>query len=144
MAKFDMATEMTNNIIAALEAGEGDGKWARSWNLASGTPFNPASEWYFSGTNRFWLALMHGGGFFATSKQWRKLGAKITDYDLKIGVLRPRTTSYEDSNGKKQFRVIMLEILEKKKRIRKDYNEALLALAEANFAAGDFGRNVMD
>jgi len=26
----------------------------------------------------------------------------------------------------------------------KDYNEALLSLAEANFAAGDFSRNVME
>ena len=38
----------------------------------------------------------------------------------------------------------MLLILEYKKRMGKDYNEALLSLAEANFAAGDFSRNVME
>ena len=38
----------------------------------------------------------------------------------------------------------MLRILETKKRMGTDYNEALLALAEANFAAGDFARNVME
>ncbi len=38
----------------------------------------------------------------------------------------------------------MLRILDTKRRMGKDYNEALLALAEANFAAGDFARNAMD
>jgi len=45
---------------------------------------------------------------------------------------------------KKKQREIMLNILETKKRMGADYNEAILALAEANFAAGDFQRNVMD
>ena len=45
---------------------------------------------------------------------------------------------------KKAFRDILIKILETKKRMGKDFNEALFALAEANFAAGDFSRNVMD
>lgn len=45
---------------------------------------------------------------------------------------------------KKAFRDIMSRILDKKKPIGKDFNEALLALAEANFAAGDFSKSVLD
>jgi V-type H+-transporting ATPase subunit D len=45
---------------------------------------------------------------------------------------------------KKAFRDIMVKILETKKRMGKDYNESLLALAEANFAAGDFSKAVFD
>ena len=45
---------------------------------------------------------------------------------------------------KKAFRDILVKILEKKKRMGKNFNEALFSLAEANFAAGDFSRNVMD
>ena len=45
---------------------------------------------------------------------------------------------------KKAFREIMTKILETKKRMGKDYSESLLALAEANFAAGDFSKAVFD
>ncbi len=45
---------------------------------------------------------------------------------------------------KKHFREIMLRILSTKKNMGKNFSEALLALAEANFAAGDFGRNLSD
>ena len=45
---------------------------------------------------------------------------------------------------KKAFREIMLKILTAKKSMGKNFSEALLALAEANFAAGDFGRNLAD
>ena len=38
----------------------------------------------------------------------------------------------------------MTKILETKKRMGKDYSESLLALAEANFAAGDFSKAVFD
>ena len=38
----------------------------------------------------------------------------------------------------------MSKILLKKKNMGKDYNESLLALAEANFAAGDFSKAVFD
>lgn len=45
---------------------------------------------------------------------------------------------------KKAFRDILIRILDTKKKMGKEFNEALFALAEANFAAGDFSRNVMD
>ena len=58
----------------------------------------------------------------------KKVGAK-KGYDL----LKKKADAL-----KKAFREIMIKVLERKKRMGKDYNEALLALAEANFAAGDF------
>ena len=45
---------------------------------------------------------------------------------------------------KKAFRAILVKILDTKKQMGKEFNEALFSLAEANFAAGDFSRNVMD
>ena len=64
----------------------------------------------------------------------KKVGAK-KGYDL----LKKKSDAL-----KKAFREIMIKILEKKKPIGKDFNEALLALAEANFAAGDFSKAVLD
>ena len=45
---------------------------------------------------------------------------------------------------KKSFREVLVKIVETKKRMGKDFNESILSLAEANFAAGDFSRNVLD
>lgn len=45
---------------------------------------------------------------------------------------------------KKSFREILIKILETKKRMGKEYNGALISLAEANFAAGDFQKSVLD
>lgn len=64
----------------------------------------------------------------------KKIGAK-KGYDL----LKKKSDAL-----KKAFRDIMIKILETKKRMGKDYNEALLSLAEANFAAGDFSKAVFD
>ena len=64
----------------------------------------------------------------------KKVGAK-KGYDL----LKKKSDAL-----KKAFRDIMVKILETKKRMGKDYNESLLALAEANFAAGDFSKAVFD
>jgi V-type H+-transporting ATPase subunit D len=45
---------------------------------------------------------------------------------------------------KKAFREILSKIVETKKKMGKEFNESLLSLAEANFAAGDFSRTVLD
>lgn len=43
---------------------------------------------------------------------------------------------------KKAFREILIKIVDTKKKMGREFNESLLALAEANFAAGDFSRNI--
>ena len=45
---------------------------------------------------------------------------------------------------KKAFRGILANIVESKVRMGLDYKEALIGMAEANFAAGDFSRAVVD
>ena len=45
---------------------------------------------------------------------------------------------------KKSFREVLVKIVDTKKRMGKEFNESILSLAEANFAAGDFSRNVLD
>ena len=45
---------------------------------------------------------------------------------------------------KKSFRAVLVKIVDTKKRMGKEFNESILSLAEANFAAGDFSRNVLD
>ena len=64
----------------------------------------------------------------------KKIGAK-KGYDL----LKKKSDAL-----KKAFRDIMIKILETKKRMGRDYNESLVALAEANFAAGDLSKSVFD
>jgi len=64
----------------------------------------------------------------------KKVGAK-KGYDL----LKKKADALQ-----KSFRDIMSRILETKKRMGKEFNEALVALAEANFAAGDFSKAVFD
>ena len=45
---------------------------------------------------------------------------------------------------KKAFRAILAKIVDSKVRMGLDYREARLGMAEANFAAGDFSRAVID
>ena len=45
---------------------------------------------------------------------------------------------------KKAFRAILQKIVESKVRMGIDYREARMGMAEANFAAGDFSRAVVD
>jgi len=45
---------------------------------------------------------------------------------------------------KTHFRKILIDLLNVKKSMGKQYNEAVLALAQATYAAGEFSRNVVD
>lgn len=45
---------------------------------------------------------------------------------------------------KKEFNEISKKIVATKKRMGREYNECLLDMAQANFAAGDFGITVRD
>lgn len=45
---------------------------------------------------------------------------------------------------KKAFNQIMLKIVDTKKRMGRDFKECLLEMAQANFAAGNFGNTVRD
>ncbi len=45
---------------------------------------------------------------------------------------------------KKAFMSILGKIIETKKKMGREFNESLYALANANYSAGDFSRNVMD
>ena len=64
----------------------------------------------------------------------KKVGAK-KGYDL----LKKKADAL-----KKQFNEIMKKIVATKKRMGKDFNECQLEMAQANFAAGDFGVTVRD
>ncbi len=68
-----------------------------------------------------------------TYKQ-RAVGAK-KGYDL----LKKKSDAL-----KKAFRAILAKIVESKVRMGFDYKEARMGMAEANFAAGDFSRAVVD
>ncbi len=64
----------------------------------------------------------------------RQVGAK-KGYDL----LKKKADAL-----KKAFRTILGKIVETKKRMGREFNESLMSLAEANFAAGDFSKSVYD
>lgn len=64
----------------------------------------------------------------------KKIGAK-KGYDL----LKKKSDAL-----KKAFNDILKKIVQTKKRMGRDFNECLLEMAQANFAAGDFGVTVRD
>eukprot|EP00831_Metopus_contortus_P064292 TRINITY_DN57562_c0_g1_i5.p1 TRINITY_DN57562_c0_g1~~TRINITY_DN57562_c0_g1_i5.p1 ORF type:complete len:245 (+),score=63.48 TRINITY_DN57562_c0_g1_i5:75-809(+) len=55
--------------------------------------------------------------------------------------IRDRSTQ---STWEKEFREVMLKLIEIKKSLGKQFSDSLMSLADANYAAGEFSRNVLD
>lgn len=105
----DATLEMTNQIIASIASGEGDGKWKRTWNVSGLAPVNALTGRAYTGMNRFFLMMM-GVTYIATNKQWKKLEAAIQwDRDPKpsgIPLLRPVFRMEENAKGKKEQKLV--------------------------------------
>jgi antirestriction protein ArdC len=84
MNKTDIATQITNGVIAQLESGVAP--WVKPWKSKpnEGAPHNPASGTYYRGANFIWLSLLQSSGAFGTSSTWmtykqaQDLGAQVT------------------------------------------------------------------
>lgn len=102
--------DMTAQIIASIESGEGDGSWKRTWNVAGLAPTNALTGKAYTGMNRFYLMLI-GITYIATNKQWKKLEAAVQwDRDPKpvgVSLLRPIFKTEENTaTGKKEQRLM--------------------------------------
>ena len=98
----DKAQQFAQKFIEAIESGLNDGKWTRPWNRVSSFPVNPANDNYeYQGSNAM-LLFMLGGGYWATYKQWKKLGAQVREGEKGTLVCRPITFVKEEDDGTKK------------------------------------------
>jgi antirestriction protein ArdC len=76
---------VTNQIIEAIEAGAGAGRYRMPWHITDAgafSPLNAASKRVYRGVNvlSLWIAAARRGyssGLWATYKQWQELGAQV-------------------------------------------------------------------
>jgi len=84
----DIAQEITDKFIAAIEGGMVGGAWVRPWNLMGDVPRNIATGKGYRGMNFFLLAMM-GGGVWGTYKQWQEAGAQVRKGEKGQTIIRP-------------------------------------------------------
>lgn len=95
MAKRDVALEITQKFIDAIEGGMLNGKWERPWELLGEMPTNALTSKRYSGVNAL-LLMMHGSGQFATYKQWAELGAQVRKGEKGLMILVPMLKKDDD------------------------------------------------
>lgn len=108
-------TELTEKVIAAIEADPGN--WTKPWRetLAGGLPVNALTKRRYSGGNLFWLTLAaQGRGYstnvWATYKQWKQLGCQVRRGETStLGMFYKRLTITEkQDNGDEREKTIPL------------------------------------
>lgn len=87
-ARRDIAQEITDKFIAAIEAGIGGGTWVRPWTLLGELPTNIDTGKQYRGMN-FLLLMWAGGGMWGTYKQWRNRDAQVRKGEKGQTIIRP-------------------------------------------------------
>lgn len=94
MAKAEeIYTEVTNKIIAAIEAGADGTGWEMPWNAQGGLPINATTRKAYSGGNVLVL-WMHAAAFdypsneWATYKQWEGIGAQVRKGEKSVSLIK--------------------------------------------------------
>lgn len=81
MQRNDVYEEITDRVIAAIEAGAGE--WQMPWHRSGvSRPLNARTKKPYRGVNvvALWVAAEarhYGSGFWASYKQWRELDAQV-------------------------------------------------------------------
>ncbi len=91
MAKVarDVAQEVTDKFIAAIEGGMTNGKWSRPWNMVGGNlATNVHTGKVYSGLN-FLILMTMGGGMWGTYNQWQEVGAQVRKGEKGTTIIRP-------------------------------------------------------
>jgi antirestriction protein ArdC len=98
----DIAQQVTNEVIQAIENGTECGKWIRPWAVTASMPVNAVTGKAYNGTNALMLLIRHGGGEFAGYGQWQTIGAQVTKGSKAIGIYLPmiRASKELQANGK--------------------------------------------
>lgn len=87
-ARRDIAQEITDKFIAAIEDGIGDGTWTRPWTLLGELPTNIDTGKQYRGMN-FLLLMWAGGGMWGTYKQWKNRDAQVRKGEKSQTIIRP-------------------------------------------------------
>ncbi|MFC1665392.1 ArdC family protein [Pseudomonadota bacterium] len=76
--KRDVAQEITNHIITAIENGANGKDFKMPWHGAKSMPINAATNNFYNGVNviNLWMANFPSNTF-ATYKQWNDIGAQV-------------------------------------------------------------------
>ena len=98
----DIAQEITDKFIAAIENGLSGGKWQRPWKLMGELPTNIETGNVYRGMN-FMLLAMAGGGVWGTYKQWQGKGAQVRKGEKGIAIIRPMMGTDKDTGDTKIF-----------------------------------------
>lgn len=85
----DIAQEITDKFIAAIESGMTGDNWVRPWKLMGELPTNIETGNVYRGMNFMLLAMM-GGGMWGTYKQWQGKGAQVRKGEKGMGIIRPQ------------------------------------------------------
>lgn len=98
MARRDIAQEITDKMINAIENGEVNGKWQRPWSIAGFDqyPHNVITGKRYRGMNVL-LLMIAGGGTFGTYKQWQSIGARIRKGEKSTMILAPIICENKDT-----------------------------------------------
>lgn len=84
----DIAQEITDKFIAAIESGTADGKWNRPWKMMGELPTNIETGKIYQGMN-FMLLMWAGGGMWGTYKQWGGKECQVRKGEKGQGIIRP-------------------------------------------------------
>lgn len=84
----DIAQEITDQFVAAIEGGMEKGKWTRPWKLLGEMPTNIATGKQYRGMNALLLGMM-GGGMWGTYKQWGTIEAQVRKGEKGQIIIRP-------------------------------------------------------
>ena len=101
---------ITDAIVAQMEAGA---NWLKPFTGAELAPTNALTGKQYNGVNRLYLSLV-GGGYFATWKQWKQLGATwkegvSSDTDSHpVIYAAPKIYEKKNSKGEKESRKVYL------------------------------------
>ena len=97
---------ITDTIVKQMELG---GNWLKPFTSSSATPTNALTGKQYNGINRLHLTML-GGGYYATWKQWKQLGATWKEgTDSKtdsapVLYADKKTFEKENSKGEKEMR----------------------------------------
>lgn len=102
MAKFDIATMITNKLVVAMEQAKTDGtNWLAPFNKSEGDYCNVVSGKAYQGINVLMCALFGPGDTqFASYKQWTDMGAQVKKGEKGTEIVYYKLNEYERDSKK--------------------------------------------
>lgn len=107
--KRDLYKEVTDKVIAAIEAGASGDKWEMPWHgLKRGRPHNAVSNYRYSGINvlMLWSAAAEQGyptNEWASYRQWQERGAQVRRGERGHVVVYAGSTVIRDRDGEPEL-----------------------------------------